>query len=84
MKSTHFSGRTKEHRMSDHVYKVIEVAGSSAESSDAAVKRAIEQASQSVRNLRWFEIVEVRGHIEDQKIAHWQVTLKIGFRVDGS
>jgi dodecin len=70
--------------MSDHVYKVIEVAGSSAESSDAAVKRAIEQASQSVRNLRWFEIVEVRGHIEDQKIAHWQVTLKIGFRVDGS
>ena len=70
--------------MSDHVYKVIEVAGSSAESSDAAVKRAIEQASQSVRNLRWFEIVEVRGHIEDQKIAHWQVTLKIGFRVDDS
>lgn len=70
--------------MSDHVYKVIEIAGSSAESSDAAVKRAIEQAAQSVRNLRWFEIVEVRGHIEDQKIAHWQVTLKIGFRVDGS
>lgn len=70
--------------MSDHVYKVIEIVGSSATSSDDAVRRALEVASQSVRNMRWFEVAETRGHIENQKLAHWQVKLKIGFTVDAS
>ncbi len=70
--------------MSDHVYKVIEIVGSSATSSDDAVKRALEVAGQSVRNMRWFEVVETRGHIENQKLAHWQVKVQIGFTVDAS
>lgn len=66
----------------DHVYKTIEVTGSSAEGHDEAVKRAIAKASESVHNLRWFKVEEVRGHIVDGKVAHWQVTLKIGFTLD--
>ncbi|MEM9753972.1 MAG: dodecin [Planctomycetota bacterium] len=68
--------------MSNHVYKVIEVVGSSPESTDAAIRNAVAKASETVRNLRWFEVVETRGHIDDQKIAHYQVTLKIGFTLD--
>ncbi len=68
--------------MSDHVYKMIEIVGSSAESSDRAARRAIEKAAASVRNMRWAEVVETRAHIEDQKIAHWQVKLKIGFTLE--
>lgn len=68
--------------MSDHVYKMIEIVGSSAESSDQAARRAIEKAAESVRNMRWAEVVETRAHIEDQKIAHWQVKLKIGFTLE--
>ncbi len=70
--------------MADHVYKVIEVVGSSSESSDAAVKRAIEVAAQTVKHMRWCEVVETRGHIEDQKLAHWQVRLRIGFTLEQS
>ncbi|MGP1347420.1 MAG: dodecin [Phycisphaerales bacterium] len=70
--------------MSDHVYKIIEVVGSSTKGTDDAVRRAVEKASESVRNIRWFEVGEVRGHIEDQKIAHWQVTVRIGFTLEGS
>jgi len=70
--------------MSDHVYKLIEIVGSSSESSDAAARRAIEQAAESVRNMRWAEVVETRAHIENQRIAHWQVKLKIGFTLEGS
>ena len=70
--------------MADHVYKVIEVVGSSSESSDAAVKRAIEVAAQTVKHMRWCEVVETRGHIEDQKLAHWQVMLRIGFTLEQS
>lgn len=70
--------------MSDHVYKVIEIFGSSETSSDDAVHRALEVAGQSVRNMRWCEVVEARGHIEDQKLVHWQVKVKIGFTVEGS
>ncbi len=69
--------------MSDHVYKILEVAGSSTESSDQAVRNALAKAAETVRNLRWFEVTETRGHIEDQKIAHWQVTVRIGFTLDG-
>jgi dodecin len=68
--------------MSDHVYKVIDIVGSSASSSDEAAKRAVERAAETIRHMRWFEVVEVRGHIENQKIAHWQVRLKIGFTLD--
>jgi flavin-binding protein dodecin len=70
--------------MSDHVYKVIEVVGSSAAGSDEAVRRAIEFAAESVKNMRWAEVCQTRAQIENQKIAHWQVTLKIGFTLEGS
>lgn len=68
--------------MSNHVYKVIELVGSSPAGSDEAVRNALERASATTRNLRWFEVVETRGHLEDGKIGHWQVTLKVGFTVD--
>jgi flavin-binding protein dodecin len=65
--------------MSDHVYKVIEVVGSSAESIEDAVRQAIGRASATVRDIRWFEVTETRGHVEDGEIKHFQVTLKVGF-----
>ena len=68
--------------MSNHVYKKIEVVGCSADGTDAAIRNAIEKASESVRNMRWFEVTETRGHIEDGRISHWQVTVKIGFTLD--
>lgn len=68
--------------MSDHVYKVIEVVGSSAKSSDDAIQQAISKSGKSLRNLDWFEVVETRGHIVDAKVAHYQVKIKIGFRLD--
>jgi flavin-binding protein dodecin len=68
--------------MSNHVYKTIELTGSSPTSIDDAVKGAVEKASQTLRHLNWFEIVETRGHIEDGKVAHWQVTLKVGMRLE--
>ncbi len=68
--------------MSDHIYKVIEVVGSSAKSSDDAIQQAISKSGKSLRNLDWFEVVETRGHIVDAKVAHYQVTIKIGFRLD--
>ena len=68
--------------MPDHTYKVIELVGSSANSSDDAIQQAIAKAHETVRNLRWFEVVQTRGHIEDGKIAHFQVTLKAGFQLD--
>jgi len=66
----------------DHVYKQIELVGSSTTSSDDAVKQAIERAAKTLRNLDWFEVTEVRGHIQDGKLAHWQVSLKVGMRLD--
>ncbi len=68
--------------MPDHVYKKIELTGSSQTSIEDAVHAAIAQASKSLRNLRWFEIVDTRGHIESGKITHWQVTLKVGFTIE--
>lgn len=68
--------------MSDHTYKVIELTGSAATSTDDAVRNAIAKASETVHNLRWFEVTDVRGHIDGGKIAHWQVTVKIGFTLD--
>ena len=68
--------------MSNHVYKKVEVIGSSPESSDQAVRNAVAKAEKTIRNMRWFEVVETRGHIEEGKVAHWQVTLKIGFTLE--
>lgn len=68
--------------MSDHVYKIVELVGSSTHSSDRAVQNAIARAAKTLRNLDWFEVVETRGHIVDGKIAHWQVKLQIGFRME--
>ncbi|HEY0504178.1 MAG TPA: dodecin [Lysobacter sp.] len=68
--------------MSEHVYKSVELTGSSKTSSDDAIRRAIERASATVRNIKWFHVQDVRGHVEDGKVAHWQVTLKIGFTLD--
>ncbi|HEX4738803.1 MAG TPA: dodecin [Allosphingosinicella sp.] len=65
--------------MSDHVYKIIEVVGSSPAGIEAAIDCAIARASQSVRDIRWFEVKETRGHVEDGRVAHYQVTLRIGF-----
>jgi dodecin len=69
--------------MSNHIYKKIELVGSSPDSIEDAVKNALSKASRSLRNLRWFEVVETRGHVEDGKIEHWQVTIKVGFTLDG-
>ncbi|MEJ8849118.1 dodecin [Variovorax robiniae] len=68
--------------MSTHIYKHIELTGSSPSSSDEAVKNAIAKASESVRNIQWFEVLETRGHVKDGKVAHWQVTLKVGFTLE--
>ena len=68
--------------MSDHIYKKVELVGSSSDSIEEAVRNAISRASQTLRNLRWFEVVETRGHIQDGKIDHWQVTVKVGFTLD--
>ena len=68
--------------MSNHVYKALELTGSSATSSDDAIRVAIEKASESVRDIRWFEVLDTRGHVEGGKVAYWQVTIKIGFTVD--
>jgi len=68
--------------MGDHVYKSTELTGSSKESVDAAVRTAIERASKTLRDIRWFEVTDVRGHVRDGKVAHWQVTVKVGFTLE--
>jgi dodecin len=68
--------------MSGHVYKKIELVGSSPNSMQEAVENGVAKAEETLHNLRWFEVVETRGQIEDGKVAHWQVTLKIGFTLD--
>ena len=68
--------------MADHVYKVVELVGSSTNGIEEAVQNAIARAGATLRNLRWFEVVETRGHVENGQIAHWQVTLKVGFTLD--
>ncbi len=69
--------------MSDHIYKTIELVGSSSRGVEDAVQKAVAKASESLRNLRWFEVLETRGHIEGGRVIHWQVTLKIGFTLEG-
>lgn len=69
--------------MSDHVYKQIKLTGSSTESIEDAVKNAITKASATVKNMRWFQIIDTRGHIENNQLAHWQVTIEVGFTLEG-
>ena len=68
--------------MSDHIYKKIELVGSSPNGFEEAVKNALVRAEKTVRNMRWFEVAETRGYIENGKVGHWQVTLKIGFTLE--
>lgn len=65
--------------MTDHVYKKIEITGTSTSSIEEAIENAVARAAKTVHQMRWFEVVETRGEIADGKVAHWQVTLKIGF-----
>jgi dodecin len=68
--------------MSDHVYKSIEITGSSPEGVTQAIDRAVTKASQTLRGLDWFEVTEIRGHLDEGSVAHYQVTLKVGFRLE--
>lgn len=68
--------------MSDHIYKKLELTGSSKVSIEDAVKNAVSRAAKTIRNMRWFEVVETRGHIDDNQVAYWQVTIKVGFTLD--
>jgi dodecin len=68
--------------MSDHVYKIIELTGSSKTSIEDAVKNAVSRASKTVRNMRWLQVIDTRGHIDNNEVAHWQVIIKIGFTLD--
>lgn len=68
--------------MPDHVYQKIELTGSSTVSIENAIENAIAKAGETVKTLRWFEVVETRGHIDNGKVAHWQVTIKVGYTLD--
>jgi flavin-binding protein dodecin len=68
--------------MTDHVYKSLELTGSSTASIEDAIRKAIAKAAKTVRNMHWFQVVETRGHIADGKVAHWQVTVKVGFTLE--
>jgi flavin-binding protein dodecin len=79
--ASHLTSR-QEAAMSNHVYKTLELVGTSTTGSDDAIRHAIETASRTVRHIDWFEVVETRGHVVDGKVAHYQVTLKVGFRLE--
>lgn len=68
--------------MANHVYKAVELTGSSTTSCDDAIRNAIGRASRTVRNIKWFEVIETRGYVENGEVAHWQVTLKAGFTLE--
>mgnify|MGYP001947578629 FL=1 len=68
--------------MGDHVYKTIELTGSSEKSVEEAIQNAVARSAKTMRNLRWFEVIDVRGHIENGRVAHWQVTIKLGFTLE--
>lgn len=68
--------------MTDNVYKQIELTGSSKVGIEDAISNAIAKSSETIRNLRWFKVVDTRGHIEDGKVQHWQVTIKVGFTME--
>lgn len=68
--------------MDDQIYKTVQITGTSTDSIEDAVEKAVHKSSQSVRNLRWFEVMEVRGAIEDDHVSQWQVTTKLGFKLE--
>jgi Uncharacterized conserved protein len=68
--------------MTDHVYKMLELTGSSSTSIEDAVSKAVAKASETIRNIHWFTLTETRGHVVDGKVAHWQVTVKLGFTLE--
>jgi flavin-binding protein dodecin len=68
--------------MSSHCYKLIELVGSSTDSTDDAIKNAIDKAALTIKHMDWFEVIETRGHIADGKVSHFQVTIKVGFRLE--
>jgi flavin-binding protein dodecin len=68
--------------MSEHVYKTVELVGSSTTGVEDAIRSAVSRAGRTLRNLRWFEVVETRGEITEGRVAHWQVTLKVGFTLE--
>jgi dodecin len=68
--------------MPEHTYKMIELVGSSTVGTDAAIQNAIARAAQTLKHIDWFQVVEQRGHVQDGKVAHYQVTLKVGFRLE--
>ena len=76
-------GHSEEALMSDHVYKIVEIVGSSADSIEGAIECALARASKTLHGIRWFEVADTRGHVENGKVAHYQVTLRIGFTLDG-
>ncbi len=68
--------------MPDHVYKSVEITGSSTTDIDTAIRVAVAKAAESLRNVEWFEVISTRGHVQDGAVAHFQVTLKVGFRLE--
>ncbi|NQV24110.1 MAG: dodecin domain-containing protein [Rhodopirellula sp.] len=68
--------------MTDHVYKLVELTGTSTTSIEDAVQKAIQRASKTIKNLSWFQVVETRGNIDNGQVHHWQVTIKVGFSVE--
>ena len=70
--------------MADHTYKIVELVGTSSESVTSAIQSAITKASATIRNIRWFEVIQVRGDVADGKVGHYQVTLEVGFTLDES
>jgi flavin-binding protein dodecin len=68
--------------MAEHVYKIVELVGSSRTTIEDAVQNALSKAGESVRNMRWFTVAETRGYIDEGKVAYWQVTIKLGFTVE--
>ena len=69
--------------MSNHTYRITEIVGTSPESVDAAIRSGVERAGQTLRGLNWFEVTEIRGHLEDGNIMHYQVGMKVGFKLEG-
>jgi len=68
--------------MTSHTYKLVELVGSSPTSTDEAIRNAVAKASATVKHIDWFQVIETRGHVESGKVAHFQVTLKVGFRIE--
>jgi flavin-binding protein dodecin len=69
--------------MTSHTYKLVELVGSSPSSTDEAIRNAVTKASATIKHIDWFQVIETRGHVENGKVAHFQVTLKVGFRIEG-